>query len=250
MKSGPLEQLVQNLRAADIAAFPVFSSTEDQLTTARATMEQRDFSHVPVRNSRGTVVSILVRGAPDPIPFRRPTHEIRSGDPLAVAIARLPEAGFLLVTSDESGYEDGISGIINHADVVSPPVRLLLYCGTMQLERRVLKDITGTPWGEDGDLRKIWERAHAEHLKGGERRSCPEAYLHFSEIMAIGQHRTVLRISDLDRKRLCTARNFAAHAAIDAPADSLRPEVITAEVEQCVRLVDRLVGAPGQQSGS
>ena len=59
--------------------------------------------------------------------------------------------------------------------------------------------------------------------------------------MLIGQARGTLNISDDEWRRLCTARNFASHAAIEAPCDELRPEVIAEEVEQCARLLDRLI---------
>jgi CBS domain-containing protein len=241
MRSGALGQLAHDLRASDIAAFPVVAASEEQLAWAHATMERRDFSHMPVRNSRGIVVSVLARGSTEPIPFQKEEHLIEAAEPLAEAINRLPKAGFLLVASNEAGFEDRISGIINHADVVSLPVRLLLYSGTMQLERHVLDAVTGEPWGDAAELSELWEAAHKKHVKGGERRSCLEAYLGFAEIMRIGQCRRILPISDSDLERLRIARNFAAHAAIDAPADSLRPEVITVEVEECVRLVENLV---------
>ncbi len=237
MKSGTLEQLVQNLRARDIAAFPVaHANVADPIPVVRAAMDQRDFSHMPLRDARGNVVSILVRASAEP--FERAKHVIEAAEPLAAAIMRLPEAGFLLVASDESGYEDRISGIINHADVVSLEVRLLIYSRTMQLERRVLDAIRGQPWGDDPELRTLWNRVKKRFYDGGERRSCLEAYLEFPEIMLIGQHRDILQVSDSDRARLRTARNFAAHAAIDSPAEDLRPEVITTEVEECLRLLE------------
>jgi hypothetical protein len=241
MRSEALEQIVRSLHARDIAAFPVVHAGVDEADPAvLQRMDKLDFSHMPLRDGNGDVVAVLDRTTIRRIPLGT-KYLIGAGALLSEAIARLPGAGFLLVQSPESGYRDNISGIINHADVVSLPVRMLFYTRTMQLERRVLDEIEGKDWGGTPSLQHLWDKVEGMYRQGGDRRSCREAYLHFPEIMRIGQTRQILHVSDAERERLSTARNFASHAAIDAPAHELRPEVIPEEVERCARLLERLV---------
>ncbi len=66
---------------------------------------------------------------------------IDAGASLTEAVKRLEARGFLLVSSLESGREDGISGIINHADLQKAPVRVLLFARLAEIEARLRRII-------------------------------------------------------------------------------------------------------------
>jgi len=258
MELRALEQIVQNLHARDIAAFPVVcAGVDDDISTVRKRMESDDFSHMPLRDANGRVVCVLEhnaalgktgRACDAAVPLDSEKHVINASEPLPMAIERLPKAGFLLVKSRESGHRDLISGIINHADVLTLEVRLLIYMRTMQLEKRVLNAIKGKPWGDRQELAAIWQRVDRRHTNGGEQRSCREAYLEFGEVMTIGYVLNLLHLGNDELNLLCAARNFACHVAIIAPDHILDPENIPAAVERCVNLVERLFGKAAQDT--
>ena len=258
MELRALEQIVQNLHARDIAAFPiVHASLDEDISTVRDRMQNDDFSHMPLRDANGCVVRVLEynaalgktgRAYDAAVDLDSAKHVINATDPLPMAIARLPKAGFLLVKSRESGHRDLISGIINHADVLTLEVRLLIYMRTMQLEKRVLNAIKGETWGNTEELAKIWRRVGTQHRNGGEQRSCREAYLEFGEVMTIGYVLNLLHLGNDELNLLCAARNFACHVAIIAPDHILDPENIPAAVERCVSLVERLFGEAAQET--
>lgn len=260
MEFPTFEHFAQGLRARDIAAFPVIhASVDDDTSTVRDHMLRDDFSHMPLRDSGGSVVRVIHRDATSgkvgrvydaAVPLNHENHVVAAADPLPAVIAKLPGSGFLLVSSRESGWPDRIAGIINHADVVSLPVRLFIYTRTIQIENRVFQAIAGTKWKETPGLESLWESAEGKYRKGGERRACREAYLHFRDLMKIGQMRGVLGVTDDELKLLCTARNFACHAVTPAPGDELSPEEIPGEVEECIRLVEHLMASEPSGDGT
>lgn len=254
METQLLDRIVRGLQARDIAAFPVVhAGVDDDIAAVLVRMNTGDYSHMPLRDANGTVVRVLRRDVAQGKSGRAHDaataldidgHVVDASDPLSSVVAKLPSAGFLLVSSRESGYPDRIAGIINHSDVVSLPVRLLIYMCTMQLERRVIDVIadTGRDTGNP-QLSELWRRAEAKQKKAGERRSSVESYLSFRDLMAIGQARQLLRLEDAaELELLCAARNFACHAAIGSPAGEPTPSEIPGVVERCVNLVGRLLG--------
>jgi hypothetical protein len=253
MEQQALERIVQNLHARDIASFPVeCANPNEDRDKVHARMEPepkgKDFSHMPVRDAGGCVVGVIRRIGTEKSGFTYDEdsldgdkHVIDATDLLSTAIKRLSEAGFLLVKSQESGHPDGISGIINHADVLGLEVRLLMYTRTMQLEKRVLDAIRNKPWDTTEELRLMRRQVEAEHRNAGEQRSCPEAYLGFPDLMRIGQVRKFWRLANRELALLRFARNFACHFAVDAPGRRLGPDKIPTQVERCVSLLERLL---------
>ena len=261
MEFQPLERLAQSLQARDMAVFPVVhAGVDEHVSVVGERMQRDDFSHMPLRDAAGRVVRVLEREATSgktgraydaAVPLDSEKHVVRADAPLPTVLAKLPRSGFLLVSSKESGWQDRIAGIINHADVVSLPVRLFIYARTMQLEKRVFEAISGMNWKDTEGLADLWNRIDARYKKAGEQRSCRETYLEFRDVMRIGQMRQMIGLRNGDElDLLCTARNFACHATIDAPADNLRPEEIPTEVERCVILVERLLSSCYPDSGS
>jgi hypothetical protein len=73
-------------------------------------------------------------------------HIVDANRPLRDTLLLLRDHGVLLVRSPESGYPDGISGIINHADIQKTPVRLLLFAQITEIETRLRNRVSRTCW--------------------------------------------------------------------------------------------------------
>jgi hypothetical protein len=152
-----LRDIESTLIASHIAVFPVWGCSSDHdITKLREHIAPgaHDFSHVPVRNGAGVVRGVVHR---DKIQGSSGTagscmvelqehHVVPANTQLRETMFLLGKEGFLLVRSPESGYPDGISGIINHADIQKTPVRLLLFARLTELEARLRGRIQGANW--------------------------------------------------------------------------------------------------------
>jgi CBS domain-containing protein len=258
MDATTLERIALGLCARDIAAGPVVhAGVDEDLSTLGELMRTNDFSHMPLRDTDGQVVRVLHRSealgrsgraydAAVPLDYEK--HLVAAEDPLSAVISKLAASGFLLVRFAEARWPDRVEGIINHADVVTFPVRLLLYTRTIQLEQQVFEAVAGTPWSDLPEFAAVWRRADRKYQAAGEHRSRHEVYLQFSDLMRIGQRLGVLQVSEGELKLLSTARNFACHAVIPGPGEELSPEEIPGEVEGSLRLVERLVSTVSRDS--
>lgn len=128
-----------------------------------------DFSHVPIRGSDGRITAVLRRVTADDGTIVDPERvaisdapKISASTPLFEMILRLRETDFLLVESPESGYPDGISGIITHADLQKLPVRVFLFARLSELEDRLRRVVSGTNWEHDPSCKNIKEVAVAK----------------------------------------------------------------------------------------
>lgn len=153
-----LNHLENTLTASHIAAFPVRCwSPADDVTKVREEIakDRLDFSHAPIRDSKGYIRWIACR---DDLNEKHGLlikhaisleehHVVDASHPLRDTLLLLREhGGFLLVRSPESGYADGISGIINHADIQKTPVRLLLFAQITEIEARLRNQVSRKCW--------------------------------------------------------------------------------------------------------
>lgn len=222
MDATTLERIAPGLCARDISAGPVVhASVDDDLSSLGKLMQRKDFSHMPLRDADGRVVRVLHRSealgrfgrAYDAaVPLDSAKHLVVAEDPPSEVVSKLAASGFLLVRSAEAKWPDRVEGIINHADVVTFPVRLLLYTRTIQLEQQVFEAVAGTPWRDLPEFAAVWKRADKKYQAAGEHRSGHEVYLQFIDLMRIGQRQGVLQVSESELILLGTARNFACHA--------------------------------------
>jgi hypothetical protein len=157
-----LNHLENTLTASHIAAFPVRCwSRADHVTKVREEIakDHLDFSHAPIRDDKGYIRwiacredlnekhGLLVKHA------RRleERHVVDANHPLRGTLRLLRDHGILLVRSPESGHPDGISGIINHADIQKTPVRMLLFAQITEIEARLRNRASLELWEENPD---------------------------------------------------------------------------------------------------
>jgi len=159
-----LNHLENTLTASHIAAFPVLCWVlADDVTQVRKKIAKAkdglDFSHVPIRDGNGHVRWIAHREdlnekhgmLGDHTKTFEEGHIVDASRPLRDTLLLLRDHGVLLVRSPESGQPDGISGIINHADIQKTPVRLLLYAQITEIEARLRNRLSREPWEENPD---------------------------------------------------------------------------------------------------
>lgn len=155
-------------------------------------MEQHDFSHVPVRDHSDRICGILDRvalrknsrgAARDRMSATLPL--VGAGAPLQDTLRRLEEAGVLLVQSEESGYADGISGIINHSDCQKLPVRLFLFARIAELETRLKSRLAEHPWENEPSERWAREARRSAETWAG-RHGDPLPLLHYLDLKDLG----------------------------------------------------------------
>jgi predicted transcriptional regulator len=155
-----LNHLENTLTASHIAAFPVVCwSPEDDVTEVieKIAKDRLDFTHVPIRDSEGHVRWIVYREKINEkhgklVDHAMPIEERYIVDaicPLRETLLLLRDSGVLLVRSPESGQPDGISGIINHADIQKTPVRLLLFAQITEIEARLRNRVSRESWEEN-----------------------------------------------------------------------------------------------------
>jgi len=155
-----LNHLENTLTASHIAAFPVRCwSPNDDVTKVREEIAKDllDFSHAPIRDGKGYIRWIACREDLNEkhgllVKHARPLkerHVVDASHPLRDTLLLLRYHGVLLVRSPESGQPDGISGIINHADIQKTPVRLFLFAQITEIEARLRNRVSRELWEED-----------------------------------------------------------------------------------------------------
>ena len=243
-----LAALEDTLRARDIAVFPVICrpAAADQRIVLEE-MERDDFSHVPVRADDGRVTHVHHRmelrasGAMAcPRSFDSDRQSIDADGSLAGAIRLLADESFVLVRSKEAGTKDGIAGIINHADLLKAPVRVLVYTRSMRLEAATLQAVESREWERNPALR---DEEHAARRRARLRVGATSlaGYLYLPELLRVGRSQEVLSVNDAEIDILRQARNFSAHAGNDLPADAENSETAAARVAMALKLIDRLL---------
>jgi len=129
----------------------------------------------------------------------------------------LTNDAFLLVRSPESGYPDGISGIINHADVDKLPVRLLLFAQITEIESRLREMVLDLPWQTDPIFANTARQA--SNMRKAHRNEALSLmnYLNFAQLGRIAHHYKIFHISMDSEKvfarlqQLKDIRNAVAH---------------------------------------
>jgi len=251
-----LADIEDSLTASHIAAFPVWCCKSDhdseRLHQEIAPGGQRDYHHVPVRDEDGHIRTVVYR---DDLGGKRGParkngrligvdHKFEASRPLLDAIVRLKNTGFLLVTSLESGQPDGVSGIINHADLQKLPVRLLLFARLSELEATLREIVTGSDWlirGDCSNERKYAEGERQRHNKGEE--DLPlEQYLNLKGLVAVAQrlNRFVPQERAIEDRltSLRAVRNHIAHGLEFGNGDTPSPEETVKAVQDAFAIVE------------
>ena len=239
-----LNHLESTLIASHIAAFPVlcWAPTDDVATVREEIAEDRlDFSHVPIRDGKGRVRWIACREDLNEkhgllknhaMPFKK-RHVVDASRPLRETLLLLRDHSVLLVRSPESGQTDGISGIINHADIQKTPVRLLLFAQITEIEARLRNRLNREPWERDPVCAEFVRNAQNQ-------RRDPEGqlplinYLNLRQLMCLTRTCNIHFFPEKSKdeflecaKRLTALRNDIAHtndigcSAGDNPLDTI-----------------------------
>jgi hypothetical protein len=219
-----LNHLENTLTASHIAAFPVLCwSPADDVVKVREEISQDslDFSHVPIRDGNGHVRWIAYREDLNekhgPLKkHARPLeerHVVDASRPLRDILLLLQEHGVLLVRSPESGQPDGISGIINHADIQKTPVRMLLFAQITEIEARLRNQVSC--------------KCRKDHFNWEEKPNCGE-YKNSAERKRHDPEGRLPLINYLNPRELMLLTN-----ALDIPLRQKLSEVKTPKLPKC-----------------
>lgn len=233
-----LADIENTLTASHIAVFPVVCAapTNDvaQLYFSMAE-DQDDYSHMPVREADGRVSGVLHReeltGASGKAgQWKKPLAPdlvIEASTSLRKTITQLRHTGLLLVRSVESGHPDGISGIINHADIQKLPVKILLFTQISEVESRLRILLKSTNWENTQAGRQATGTAR-QRAKQWKNDALPVLhYLNLRELGLLAHNCGLLRTGGLDEatvvremEDLRQLRNAVAHGQDYNPRDN------------------------------
>lgn len=226
-----LNHLENTLTASHIAAFPVLCwSPAYDVAKVREEIAKDclDFSHVPIRDSNGHIRRIACREdlnekhgvlEEHALPLEE-RHIVDASRPLRDTLLLLRHHRVLLVRSPESGYPDGISGIINHADIQKTPVRLLLFAQITEIEVRLRNRATCESWEEDPDCAAFVKLAEEirRRWKDPEGRLPLINYLNLNRLMCLTRTRLPTFLGEIEcceflncAEKLTALRNAIAH---------------------------------------
>jgi predicted transcriptional regulator len=256
-----LRHLENTLTASHIAAFPVLCCPPaDDVTKVRKVIakDRLDFSHVPIRDDKGHVRWIarredLTEKRGPLVDHAMPLNERNVVDaslPLRDTLQLLQNQGVLLVRSPESGQPDGISGIINHADVQKTPVRLLLFTQITEIEARLRNRLSREHWEEDPRCTGFVKDAAYIQSRYPERRLPLINYLNPGRLMLLTRACGIRLLSELSdeeftnrSKELSDLRNNIAHTNDLGCSGGTNPLDTIEAVNRAFGLVDATLGA-------
>ena len=255
-----LNHLEKTITASHIAAFPVLCrSPSDDVTKVHEEIakDRLDFSHVPIRDSKGHVRWLASREdlnekrgqlIDHAMPFEE-RHVVDSSRPLRDTLRLLRDQGVLLVRSPESGHPDGISGIINHADVQKTPVRLLLFTQISEIEARLRNRLNRERWEEDPVCAAFVERANIQR-RDPEGRLPLINHLNMRQLMHLARTREIRLLPELSEdkftnhtKDLTAIRNDIAHTNDFGCSGGANPLDTIEAVNRAFDLVDETLSA-------
>jgi hypothetical protein len=247
------EVIERELLASHIAAFPVeCCDPERDVADLRNwfAKDGRDFSHVPVRDKQGVILGILERdaclgrtGAAARVMNRDLADLlVDARASLWEAVQRLKGRGVLLVRSPEAGWADGVSGIINHADLEKAPVRVLLFARLTEIEARLrnMVQASGADWEGRSVVAEHVEAARVNRTKwAGE---LPLLYYlnieRLAKVAGLCSATALKVLRPTDPRSLKEIRNTIAHGNEFEPGH--RPKVTVARIQVALELVDRV----------
>jgi hypothetical protein len=255
-----LNHLENTLTASHIAAFPVLCwSPADDVTKVREEIAKHrlDFSHVPIRDDKGHVRWIARREdlnekrgplVDHAVPFKE-RHVVDASRPLRDTLLLLRDQGVLLVRSPESGQPDGISGIINHADVQKTPVRLLLFTQITEIEARLRNRLSREHWEEDPVCAEFVKLANSQR-KDPEGRLPLINHLNPRQLMLLTRTREIRLLPELSEdeftnraKEITALRNDIAHTNDFGCSGGANPLDTIEAVNRAFGLVDATLAA-------
>lgn len=255
-----LNQLENTLTASHIAAFPVLCwSPADDVTKVREEIAKHklDFSHVPIRDDKGQIRWIARREdlnekrgplVDHAMPFKE-QHVVDASRSLRDILLLLRDQGVLLVRSPESGQPDGISGIINHADVQKTPVRLLLFTQITEIEARLRNRLNNEHWEEDPVCAEFVKLANSQR-KDPEGRLPLINHLNPRQLMLLTRTRKIRMLPELSEgefnnraKELTDLRNDIAHTNDFGCSGGANPLDTIEAVNRAFGLVDAALSA-------
>jgi hypothetical protein len=256
-----LNHLENTLTASHIAAFPVECwSPADKVAKVREEIakDRLDFSYVPIRDGNGYVRWIARREdlnekrgtLKDHIKTFEKGHIVDASRPLRDTLLLLRYHGVLLVRSPESGQPDGISGIINHADIQKTPVRLLLFAQITEIEARLRTRVSRESWEEDPNC-DTYKNSAKRKRKDPEGRLPLINYLNLNELMLLTRALNIPLLQELSEnkfnehaKELTNLRNAIAHTNdVGCSRRATNPLDTIAAVNSAFDLVDDILPA-------
>ena len=255
-----LNHLENTITASHIAAFPVLCwSPSDHVTKVREEIDKDclDFSHVPVRDNKGHIKWLARREdlnekrgrlKDHAMPFEG-SHVVDSSCPLRDTLRLLRSQGVLLVRSLESGQPDGISGIINHADVQKTPVRLLLFTQITEIEARLRNRLNREHWEEDPVCAAFVERANSQRRDPVGRLPLIN-HLNMRQLMHLTRIRNIRLLPELSEdkftnraKEITAIRNDIAHTNDFGCSGGANPLDTIVAVNRAFDVVDETLSA-------
>jgi hypothetical protein len=140
---------------------------------------------------------------------------VQATTPLREVVERLKNSAFLLVESHESGMPDGISGIINHADLQKLPIRLLLFSYIVEIETRLRSEVESKnpKWSENDRFNGIAKRAIGMRKRSKSNALELHHYLNLNDFGIIMRQTGIRGFPGEDRfQELVYLRNNLAHS--------------------------------------
>ncbi len=268
-----LSTLKVALTVGHVAEFPVFCCRpghEIQKLRHEISNRQKDFSHVPVRDEQNRLLGVICRDsltassrgtAKDHLHIRAPllaSHVVSADAPLRDLLPKLRAEGFLLVRAAESGFPDGISGIVNHADLQKTPVRLLLFAQLAEVETRLRSRLAHDAWeGDPACARFVREAQSRKKRHRASEFLSLLAYLNIAEICELAHGRGVYPgiardglLSEL--RMLYNIRNSVMHHQEHVGPGDRAPRDPLDTVQRAIdafALVERFINALGEGEG-